>query len=126
MATGLENLKTYQRAKDLTLRVHRATSAFPREERFRSVDQLKRSSAAVTNNIAEAYYKSSTKDKIHILRDTVIAEAEETRSNISMCAAKGFIAEKEVSAIVAGYTDPKKAVHGLIRFLREHPYAFHR
>ena len=78
MATGLNNLKIYQLAKDLELKIHRITKNFPPEEKYRSVDQLNRSSAAVANNIAEAYNKRSTKEKIHILRDVAISEAEET------------------------------------------------
>lgn len=125
MPTGLENLKMYQLAKTLELRVHEATRRFPAEEKFRSVDQLKRSSDASTNNIAEAYYKSSTKEKIHILRDIVITEAEETRSNILRCAMKQFLTAKDAEAIADGYTELKKMVHGYIRFLKKNPYKFY-
>lgn len=45
MATGLENLKIYQMAKDLEMQIHHATKSFPREEKYRSIDQLKRSSS---------------------------------------------------------------------------------
>lgn len=126
MATGLEKLKIYQLAQELELRLHRTTRTFPREEKFRSVDQLNRSASATTSNIAEAYYKTSTKDKVHILRDIVIAEAEETRSHILRSALKGFVAEEEAAAIADGYTALKKAVHGFIRFLRGNPYTFYR
>jgi len=125
MPTGLENLKIYQMAKELELQVYAATRTFPREEKFRSTDQLNRSASAVTNNIAEAYYKSSTKEKIHILRDVVITEAEETRSNILRCAMKQFLPKVEAESIADGYTEPKKAVHGFIRFLKKNPYKFY-
>lgn len=79
MATGLENLKIYQAAEELELKVHELTKNYPRDEKYRSIDQLRRSSAAVTNNIAEAYNKKSVKEKIHILRDIAKCEAEETK-----------------------------------------------
>ena len=62
MSTGLENLKIYQMAKSLELRIHKITEIFPFEEKYRSIDQLKRSSASVSNNIAESYYKNSLKE----------------------------------------------------------------
>lgn len=48
MATGLENLKIYKMAEDLEIEVHKITVNFPKDEKFRSVDQLRRSSASVT------------------------------------------------------------------------------
>lgn len=122
MATGLENLKIYQMARELELRVHSITKVFPREEKFRSVDQLNRSAAATANNIAEAYYKTSTKDKIHVLRNIVIAEAEETRGNILQCAVKKFLPLQEAESIAKGYVEFQRAVFGFIRFLRDNPY----
>ncbi len=125
MATGLENLKIYQMARDLELEIHEITKNFPQEEKYRSIDQLNRSSSAVSNNIAESYYKSSTKEKIHILRDIAITEAEETRSNILRCASKKFLPIENAENISNQYTNFKKAVHGYIRFLKDNSYKFY-
>lgn len=57
MATGLENLKIYTLAKYLEIEVYKITKSFPADERFRSVDQLCRSSSSITNSIAESYSK---------------------------------------------------------------------
>lgn len=79
MATGLENLKIYTLSVDLALEVHHLTQQFPKEEKYRSIDQLSRSSSSVSNNIAEAYNKRSVKEKVRILSDIVKGEAEETK-----------------------------------------------
>lgn len=118
MATGIENLKIYQMARKLELEVHEVTKNFPRDEQYRSVDQLRRSSSSVTNNIAEAYYKQSIKERIHILKDTVICEAEETRSNLRTCAEKVLADSKRLEALADGYTEFMKAAHGYVRFLK--------
>jgi len=120
MATGLENLKIYQMAKDLEIRIHQLTKTFPKEETYRSVDQLNRSSSSATNNIAEAYYKSSVKEKSYILRNLVITEGEETRSNILRCAEKRFIDPSTAEELSDGYIQLRKATHGYIRFLRSY------
>lgn len=102
------------------MQIHRAVNTFPPEEKYRSVDQLNRSSSSVTNNIAESYYKKSVKEKCYILRNLVITEGEETRSNILRCAEKGFINNSVAVMIAEGYIVLRKATHGYIKFLQEH------
>lgn len=115
MATGLDNLKIYTMACNLELEVFNITKKFPSDEKFRSVDQLRRSSSSVSNNIAEAYKKRSFKERIRIMNDIVKGEAEETKRNLDMCLQKEFHTDKE---IIEKYTELLKAVSGFVRFLR--------
>ena len=116
MTTGLENLEVYKMAETLELKVFHLTKSFPPEEKYRSVDQLKRSSSSVSNNIAESYYKRSVKNKIRILQDIVKSEAEETRRNLNVCLKKGFHDDEDV---LKEYTEFMKALSGYIRFLNQ-------
>ena len=118
MATGLENLKIYQLAKELEIEVYEITKEFPADEKYRSVDQLRRSSSAATNNIAEFYSKQSIREKIHILRDIVVCESEETRSNLLMCREKKFADAEKLNDIVGKYLGLIKSVNGYVRFLK--------
>ena len=88
MATGLDNLWIYKLAEDLEIKVHEVTKKFPKDEIFRSVDQLRRSSASAANNIAESYHKKSVKEKDRFLTISK-GEAEETKRNILKSAKKG-------------------------------------
>jgi len=117
MATGLENLKIYQMAEEAELNVYKLTTKYPADEKYRSVDQLRRSSASVTNNIAEAYNKKSIKDKIRILIDIVKCEAEETKRNLIVCSKKGFCVDESLE-ISEKYTSIIKATSGYIKFLK--------
>ena len=114
MATGLENLKIYTMAEKLELHVFHLTKQFPQDERYRSVDQLRRSSWSVTNNIAESYNKRSIKDKIRVLHDIAKSEAEETKRNLIVCLKKKFHSD---NGIINNYTELIKAMSGYIRFL---------
>ena len=116
MVTGLENLKIYQMAEMLELEVHELTKYYPLDEKYRSIDQLRRSSASVENNIAEAYNKGSLKEKIHIIRDVAKCEAEETRRNLIRCAKKDFESNKSLF-LAEKYTELIRATSGYIRFL---------
>jgi len=108
-------------AKDLEIRVYESTKEFPDDEKYRSIDQLRRSSSAVANNIAEAYAKRTVKDKTHILRDIAIAEAEETKSNFSRCADKKFVSPEKAVIMAEQYTILMKRIYGYIKFLKSRP-----
>ncbi|MFA6215219.1 MAG: four helix bundle protein [Patescibacteria group bacterium] len=118
MATGLENLKVYGMAEDLEISVHKITKDFPSDEKFRSVDQLRRSSASVANNIAEGYNRYSYQEKIRYLI-IAKAEAEETKRNILKSAKKEFVAENLAEEMANKYTELIKAISGYIRFIKE-------
>lgn len=116
MATGLENLWIYKLAEDLEIEVHGVTKRFPRDEFCRSVDQLRRSSASVANNIAESYHKTTAKEKVRFL-DIVMGEAEETKRNLLRSSRKGFIDEASCNILANQYTTLLKGVYAFKRFL---------
>jgi len=118
MATGLENLKIYQMAKELEMRVHNITKSFPDDERYRTTDQLRRSSSSVPSNIAESYYKRTIKERERILRDIAIGESEETRSGILRASEKDLLDGEVAKELDEGYTQLRKAIFGYIRFLK--------
>ena len=116
MATGLENLWVYKLAEDLEIEVHQLTKKFPRDEFYRSVDQLRRSSASVANNIAESYYKTTLKEKVRFV-DIAMGEAEETKRNIMKSLRKEFFAASEGVPLVERYTILLKGLNAFRRFL---------
>ncbi len=116
MATGLDNLWIYKLAEDLEIEVHKITKKFPKDELYRSIDQLRRSSASVANNIAEAYHKTTIKEKIRFL-DIASGEAEETKRNIEKSKRKGFIVQGESENLVEHYTILLKGLSAYKRFL---------
>ncbi|MBI4449448.1 four helix bundle protein [Candidatus Uhrbacteria bacterium] len=119
MSSGLDRLLIYKMAEELELEIHEITKGFPADERFRSVDQLSRSSSSVSNNIAEAYNKRSVRDRIRILHDICRGEAEETRTNLLRCAKKGFCDAAEARRIADRYEELMKAISGFVGYLRK-------
>ena len=117
MATGLENLKIYQIAEELEVSLHKITDKFPNDEKFRSVDQIRRSSAAVANNISEGYTRHSYKEKVRYLY-IAKGEAEETKRNVLRSYKKGFIDDDAANEVADKYTELLKAISGYIKFIR--------
>jgi four helix bundle protein len=116
MATGLENLWIYKLAEDLEVEVHEVTKSFPKDEIFRSVDQLRRSSSSVSDNIAESYHKTTLKEKARFLSISK-GEAEETKRGILKSARKKFLSEEVAKNIADKYTILLKGTNAYIKFL---------
>lgn len=119
MATGLENLKIYQMAEELEVEVYKITKQFPADEKYRSVDQLRRSSSSTANNIAEAYNKRFLKEKTRILHDIAKSEAEETKRGLIRAGKKNLANPEKLDDLANQYTGLIKAISGYIRFLKE-------
>ena len=116
MATGLENLWIYKLAEDLEVKVHEVTKSFPRDEIYRSVDQLRRSSSSVSNNIAEHYHKTTTKEKLRFLANAK-GELEETKRGILKSARKKFLDDSTANELAEEYTILMKGTRAYGNFL---------
>jgi len=116
MATGLDNLWIYKLAEDLEVEVYAVTKSFPKDETFRSIDQLRRSSSSVSDNIAESYHKTTLKEKTRFL-NIAKGEAEETKRGMLKSARKRFITKEVAKKIADKYTILLKGTNAYIRFL---------
>ena len=62
-----EDMDVFKKSHQLVLNVYRITEKFPRDERFRLVDQMIRAAYSIPSNIAEGCSRSSQKDFKHFL-----------------------------------------------------------
>ncbi|HTW96247.1 MAG TPA: four helix bundle protein [Candidatus Methylomirabilis sp.] len=118
MEGGLGKLKIYKLAVRLEVFIHRVIDEkFPREEKYRSSNQLKRSSSSAADNIAESYGKYSFGAKINHL---FIARGEmmETKSGIERAFLKRFISQELSEFAVRKYVELIKQTNCYINFLR--------
>lgn len=54
---GHRDLRVYQLAYELAMKIFHASKSFPKDERFSLTDQIRRSSRSVAANIAEGFRK---------------------------------------------------------------------
>jgi four helix bundle protein len=59
------DLTAWQEAKKLAVLVYEITKAFPREELYSLVDQIRRAVVSISANIAEGFGRETYKDKTH-------------------------------------------------------------
>jgi len=66
-AKSFRDLVVWQKAHQLVLAIYSTTIRFPKEEKFGLTSQIRRSTISVAANIAEAFKKKSSLDKLRIL-----------------------------------------------------------
>ena len=115
---GLENLKIYKLAERLEIFIHKVTENFPKDERFRSVDQLRRSSSSTADNISESYNRYSYGDKINRMY-IARGEAGETKAGVRRAFKKGFVSKKIADFVDEKYTELIKGINGYIAYLKK-------
>jgi four helix bundle protein len=58
-------LDAWKEAHKLVLMVYEVTKAFPRDERFGLISQMRRAAVSIPANIAEGFKRHGIRDKIH-------------------------------------------------------------
>jgi four helix bundle protein len=79
VAKDFTDLEVYRNAFDLATELFEISKAFPREERYALVDQVRRSSRSVCANLAEAWRKRRYRAAFVSKLTDAAAEASETQ-----------------------------------------------
>jgi four helix bundle protein len=114
---SFRELKIWQEAHNLTLKIYKITKNFPREEKFRLIDQLCSSSASVPANIAEGTGRKSLKVYIQFLYNAR-GSLEETKYHLILAKDLGYIGIEEYEDLNRGYNEAGKVLNGLISSLK--------
>jgi len=85
------DLEVYQRAFRTAMRIYEITKAFPAEEKYSLVDQIRRSSRAVCSNLAEAWRKRKYIAVFENKLTDSMQEASETQSWLEFCLSCKYI-----------------------------------
>jgi len=115
MPGGLEKFEIYQLAERLEIYCHKILDRFPKKS-FIAINQLRRSTSSVVDNIAEGYARYTYKEKRNKF---IIArgEAMETKQGFIRAYKKDYIPKIIADRIEEKYTDLMKMINGYIRFL---------
>ena len=63
-----KDLRVWQQSIEMVTSIYRMTKAFPKDEIFGLVSQMRRAAVSVPSNIAEGYARGTDKEKLHFLR----------------------------------------------------------
>jgi len=111
---GFRDLKVYQLAYKLAMKIFEETKHFPVEEKYGLTSQIRRSSRSVPANIAEAWKKRIYKKAfINKLIDSY-GEAGETEVWLDMSLDSGYLGEEKHKYFLNGYAEVSKMLYGMI------------
>lgn len=116
-----KELKVYQAANDLAMRVFEISKGFPPEERFALTSQIRRSSRSVCLNLREAWAKRHY--EAHFISKLTDCDGEnsETDSSLDFARDCGYFSPQQHSTLTTLCKEIGKMVGSMIK----HAASFH-
>lgn len=96
-------LRVYQNAFKLAMRIFEITKNFPSAEKFSMVDQMRRSSRAVCSNLAEAWRKRRYPAHFVSKITDCEGEADETRVWLEFALASNYVPQSTFDELDLNY-----------------------
>ncbi|NEQ64430.1 MAG: four helix bundle protein [Symploca sp. SIO1B1] len=94
---SFKELRVWQNAIDVAMKIFEVTKSFPVEERFSLTDQIRRSSRSVAANITEAWRKRRYPAAFVSKLSDAESEAAETQTWIEIALRCGYLTPEEAS-----------------------------
>ena len=116
-----EKLEVWKEAHKLVLSIYKITKKFPKEEQFRLVDQVCRSSSSVGANIVEGSSRQHTKELIQFLYLSK-GSLEETKYHLLLSKDLGYISSQEYELLINQAELVGKLLYGFIKFVLSKNY----
>lgn len=114
---NFRKLKVWQKAHKLVIAVYKITKAFPKEEKFRLVDQLCRSASSIPANIVEGNTRRSGKEYLQFL-SLAKASLEETKYHLLLAKDLDYLTTKDYRNLIEKCNEVGKMLSGLIKAIK--------
>ena len=109
-----KDLIVWQKSMEMVRLIYQATKAFPDDERFGLVSQLRRGAVSVPSNIAEGYGRNSTLDYIRFLR-MAIGSLYEIETQLEIAFRENLLAKQERDKISILIEENEKMLISLVK-----------
>ena len=108
------DLKVWQEGHKLVLLVYKITQGFPKQEMYSLIDQMRRSAASITANIAEGFGRHSYKEKLQFY---FIAQGSltELKNFILIARGVGYLNKKDLDDLVKQANFTHQLLQGFIQ-----------
>jgi len=114
MIQSHRDMEVYQRAFELAQLIFELSKAFPKEERYSLVDQVRRSSRSVCANIAEAWRKRRYEAMFVSKLSDAEAEAAETQVWLEFALGCGYLKTEKANELLSSY---EKIIATIVRLM---------
>lgn len=112
-----KELKVWEKAHQLTLRIYHITKVFPKDELYSLTNQLRRCTSGIPANIAEGCGKNSQKELGNFL-NIALGSANEAEYFLLLSKDLGYFPEEEHSVLYDNINEIKAMLISLIHKVR--------
>jgi len=113
-----EDLEVWQKAHELTMEIYKITNRFPREEKYRLGDQLRRSSASIATNIVEGNSRAH-KAEFRQFLNMAKSSLEETKYHLLLARDLGYLNDTVYLGLQTRSDEVGRMIGGLVKFLKK-------
>ncbi len=106
----------WQKAYRLCLNIYRITRAFPKEERYELIPQIRRAAVSVPSNIAEGYDRKTTPEYIRSLYIAYGSNCE-LETQVLLSGDLGYIKKGEMEKVKRDIAEVERMLKALIKSL---------
>lgn len=118
MPEDFRSLNIWKQAHSLMLKIYDVTAAFPKEELYNLVSQLRRAALSVPTNIAESYGRYHYAETIHFLYNAR-GSAHEVRSLLIASVDLKFMSKDVYQDLENEYSGLIKGINSFIKSIRQ-------
>ena len=114
MLRGHKDLKVFQLAYQIAMKIFEESKRFPKQERYSLTDQIRRSSRSVAANIAESYRRRRYPAMFISRIVDADAEATETQVWLDFACDCGYLSETSRSELSRAYEEIGKMLGSIM------------
>lgn len=111
----IKDLKVYEAAYKLAMRIFEMTKKFPKEETYSLTDQIRRSSRSVAINIREGFAKKKYVQVFIRQLNDAFGSSEETRGWLDFSLDCGYMSKEEHLVLDKQYDEVNAMLYGLMK-----------
>ena len=112
------DLIAYQKAYQLTLDIYKCTKAFPKEELFGIVSQMRRSAVSIPCNISEGYCRNHRKEYVQFL-NIAFGSCGELETLLSLSKDLGYLSQSEFEKLYGSRAEVSRLLWKLSQSLKK-------
>ena len=113
-----KDLRVWQQSIEMVTSIYLMTKAFPKDELFGLVSQMRRAAVSVPSNIAEGYARGSDKEKLHFLRISS-GSMSEIETQLLLSLNLGYVSQEDFDELSEIVTSVWKQLNALISSLKK-------
>ena len=113
-----KDLRVWQQSIEMVTSLYLATKAFPKDELFGLVSQMRCAAVSVPSNIAEGYARGTDREKLHFLRISS-GSMSEIETQLMLSLNLGYVSQESFDELSEKVTSLWKQLNALISSLKK-------